>query len=79
MASDTWTLFHQAVFVVGTSQINANVAHLGHRCVLTALMKLSPGSMPRYGSSDQNLEHYLKTKVYIFMLFIIMQVFRAYS
>ena len=57
------------------------MAHLGHRCVLTALMKLGPGSMPSVGSSGQNLEveHYLKTHVYIDMLFIIMQVFRAYS
>ena len=35
------------------------MTHLGHRCVLTALMKLGPGSMPRVGSSGQNLEHYL--------------------
>ena len=37
-----------------------NVTHLGHRCVITALMNLGPGSMPRVGSSGQNLEHNLK-------------------
>ena len=43
------------------------MTHLGHRCVLTALMKLGPGPMPRVGSSGQNLEHYLKTHVNIDM------------
>ena len=59
MASDTWILFHQA----------ANVTHLGHRCASTALMKLGTGFMPRVGSSGQNLEHYLKTHVYIHVVY----------
>ena len=72
MATDTWTLFYQAIFVVGTSQIiskaiKANVTHLGHRCVITALMNLGSGSMPRVGSSGQTLEHNLKICVYIYM------------
>ena len=66
MESDTWALFHQAIFVVGTFQIISKVTHLGHRCVFTVLTKLGTGSMPRVGSSGQNLEHYLKTYVYIY-------------
>ena len=83
MANDTCTMFHQAIFVVGTSQIISKamlyVTHLGHRCVITALINLGPGSMPRVGSSGQNLEHNLKICVSIYMEFIIMQVFRPYS
>ena len=68
MASDTWALFHQAIFVIGFSQIISKaMTHLGHRCVFTVLMKLGTGSMPRVGSSGQNLEPYLKTYVYIYM------------
>ena len=57
MASDTLILFHS----------HANATHLGHRCASTALMKLGTGSMRRVGSRGQNLEHYLKTHVYIYM------------
>ena len=51
MTSDTWSLFHQAIFVIGFSQIIykaiANATHSGQSGVLiNALMKPGPGSMP---------------------------------
>ena len=58
---------------------NADVTHLGHRCALTALMKLGPGSMPRVGPSGQNLEHYLKTHVYIYMYTVVCNYALSFS
>ena len=38
-------------------------------------MKLGQESMPRVGPSGRNLEHYLKTHVYIYMYTVHVQVY----